>query len=130
MCARRPQGAPRQYLKNSNASVHTAERYHHESFLIRSSDEPGDKKRAPRMHASHTRMTDSRVVELTKTDKDRIDQMADADGRAENIVNVVTDSRGGLIGRLTSTSQTRVLDDDSSPADAMSSGPSGVRDDR
>lgn len=81
------------------------------------------------MHASDTRMADSRV-ELTKTDKDRIDQMADADGRAENIVNVVTDSRGGLIGRLTSTSQTRVLDDESSPADAMREGPSGVRDDR
>lgn len=73
-------------------------------------------------------MADSRVV-LTKTDKDRIDQMADADGRAENVVNVETDSRGGLIGRLTSTSQTRVLDDRSSPADAMSEGASGVGDD-
>ena len=67
-------------------------------------------------------------VELTKTDKDRIDQMADADGRAENVVNVVSDSRGGLIGRLTSSSQTRVLDDESSPADAMRRGPSGVAD--
>ena len=67
-------------------------------------------------------------VELTKTDKDRIDQMADADGRAENIVNVEADSRGGLIGRLTSTSQTRVLDDRSSPSDAMREGPSGVPD--
>jgi len=73
-------------------------------------------------------MADSRVV-LTKTDKDRIDQMADADGRAENVVNVEADSRGGLIGRLTSTSQTRVLDDRSSPADAMSEGASGVGDD-
>ena len=72
-------------------------------------------------------MADSRVV-LTKTDKDRIDQMADADGRAENVVNVETDSRGGLIGRLTSTSQTRVLDDRSSPADAKSEGASGVGD--
>ena len=79
------------------------------------------------MHAP-TRMADSRVA-LTKTDKDRIDQMADADGRAENVVNVETDSRGGLIGRLTSTSQTRVLDDRSSPADAMNEGPSGVGDD-
>lgn len=67
-------------------------------------------------------------VELTKTDKDRIDQMADADGRAENIVNVEKDSRGGLIGRLTSSSHTRVLDDESSPADAMRRGPSGVPD--
>jgi hypothetical protein len=67
-------------------------------------------------------------VELTKTDKDRIDQMADADGRAENIVNVQADSRGGLISTLTSSSQTRVLDRDSSPADAMKRGPSGVPD--
>jgi hypothetical protein len=67
-------------------------------------------------------------VELTKTDKDRIDQMADADGRAENVVNVVTDSSGGLIGSLTSSSQTRVLDDESSPADAMRRGASGVPD--
>jgi hypothetical protein len=59
-------------------------------------------------------MADPRV-ELTKTDKDRIDQMADADGRAENVVNVEKDSRGGLIGRLTSSSQ-----------DAMRRGPSGV----
>lgn len=81
------------------------------------------------MHVFYTRMADSRVV-LRKTDKDRIDQMADADGRAENVVNVETDSRGSLIGRLTSTSQTRVLDDRSSPADAMSEGASGVRDDR
>lgn len=72
-------------------------------------------------------MVDSRV-ELTKTDRDRIEQMADADGRAENIVNVETDSQGGLVGRLTSTSQTRVLDDESSPADAMRTGPSGVPD--
>lgn len=72
-------------------------------------------------------MNDSRIA-LTKTDKDRIDQMADADGRAENVVNVETDSRGGLVGRLTSTSQTRVLDDLSSPADAMKRGPSGVPD--
>ncbi len=70
-------------------------------------------------------MDDSRV-ELTKTDKDRIEQMADADGRAENVVNVEADSDGGLIGRLTTTSQTRVLDDRSSPADAMKRGPSGV----
>ena len=69
-----------------------------------------------------------RQIELTKTDKDRIEQMCDADGRAENVVNVETDSRGGLIGRLTSTSQTRVLDDESSPADAMKTGPSGVPD--
>ena len=54
--------------------------------------------------------------------------MADADGRAENVVNVEADSRGGLIGRLTSTSQTRVLDDRSSPAGAMKRGPSGVAD--
>ena len=67
-------------------------------------------------------------IALTKTDKDRIEQMADADGRAENIVNVETDSQGGLVGRLTSTSQTRVLDDRSSPADAMKRGPSGVPD--
>lgn len=80
------------------------------------------------MHASDTRMAGSRVA-LTKTDKDRIDQMADADGRAENVVNVETDSSGTLIGRLTSTSQTRVLDDRSSPADAMREGVSGVRDD-
>lgn len=72
-------------------------------------------------------MVDSRV-ELTKTDRDRIEQMADADGRAENIVNVETDSQGGLVGRLTSTSQTRVLDDESSPADAMRTGPSDVPD--
>ena len=72
-------------------------------------------------------MDDSRV-ELTKTDKDRIEQMADADGRAENVVNVEADSQGGLIGRLTTTSQTRVLDDRSSPADAMKRGPSGVLD--
>ena len=72
-------------------------------------------------------MTDPRV-ELTKTDRDRIEQMADADGRAENVVNVESDSHGGLIGTLTSTSQARVLDDRSSPADAMSEGPSGVRD--
>jgi len=72
-------------------------------------------------------MTGSRI-ELTKTDKDRIDQMADADGRAENIVNVEADSRGGLIGRLTSTSQTRLLDDTSSPADAMREGAAGVPD--
>lgn len=72
-------------------------------------------------------MDDSRV-ELTKTDKDRIEQMADADGRAENVVNVEADSQGGLIGRLTTTSQTRVLDDRSSPADAMKRGPSGMLD--
>jgi hypothetical protein len=65
-------------------------------------------------------------VELTKTDRDRIEQMADADGRAENVVNVEADSRGGLVGRLTTTSQTRVLDDLSSPGDAMRRGPSGV----
>ena len=67
-------------------------------------------------------------VELTKTDRDRIEQMADADGRAENVVNVEADSHGGLIGRLTTTSQTRVLDDRSSPGDAMRAGPSGVGD--
>ena len=67
-------------------------------------------------------------VELTKTDRDRIEQMADADGRAENVVNVEADSLGGLIGRLTTTSQTRVLDDRSSPGDAMRAGPSGVDD--
>jgi len=67
-------------------------------------------------------------VELTKTDRDRIEQMADADGRAENVVNVEADSQGGLIGRLTTTSQTRVLDDRSSPADGMRQGPSGVDD--
>jgi hypothetical protein len=72
-------------------------------------------------------MDDSRV-ELTKTDRDRIEQMADADGRAENVVNVEADSRGGLIGRLTTTSQTRVLDDESSPRDAMKRGPSGIPD--
>jgi hypothetical protein len=72
-------------------------------------------------------MGESRVT-LTKTDLDRIEQMADADGRAENVVNVEADSRGGLVGRLTSTSQTRVLDDASSPADAMKRGPSGVAD--
>ena len=69
-----------------------------------------------------------RQIELTKTDKDRIEQMCDADGRAENVVNVETDSRGGLIGRLTRTSQTRVLDDESTPADPMKTGPSGVPD--
>jgi hypothetical protein len=74
------------------------------------------------------RLMASPRVELTKTDRDRIEQMADADGRAENVVNVETDSRGGLIGRLTSSSQTRVLDDESSPADAMREGPSGVPD--
>jgi hypothetical protein len=67
-------------------------------------------------------------LELTKTDRDRIEQMADADGRAENVVNVETDSRGGLIGSLTSSSHTRVLDDESSPGDAMREGPSGVPD--
>ena len=67
-------------------------------------------------------------VALTKTDRDRIEQMADADGRAENVVNVEADSRGGLIGRLTTTSHARVLDERSSPADAMARGPSGVRD--
>lgn len=67
-------------------------------------------------------------VELTKTDKDRIEQIASVDGRAENVVNVVADSRGGLIGRLTTSSQTRVLDDRSSPADAMREGPAGVPD--
>ena len=72
-------------------------------------------------------MNDSRI-ELTKTDKDRIEQMADADGRAENVVNVETDSSGGLVGRLTTPSQTRVLDERSSPADAMKRGPSGVAD--
>lgn len=54
--------------------------------------------------------------------------MADADGRAENVVNVESDERGGLVGTLTSSSQTRVLDDRSSPADAMRTGPSGVPD--
>ncbi len=67
-------------------------------------------------------------VELTKTDRDRIEQMCDADGRAENVVNVEADSEGGLVGRLTTTSQTRVLDDRSSPDDAMKRGPSGVVD--
>ena len=67
-------------------------------------------------------------LELTKTDRDRIEQMCDADGRAENVVNVEADSSGGLIGTLRSTSQTRVLDDESSPADAMKRGPSGVPD--
>jgi hypothetical protein len=67
-------------------------------------------------------------LELTKTDMDRIEQMCDADGRAENVVNVEADSSGGFVGRLTSTSQTRVLDDESSPADAMKRGPSGVPD--
>jgi hypothetical protein len=67
-------------------------------------------------------------VELTKTDLDRIEQMADADGRAENVVNVEADSQGGLVGRLTTTSQTRVLDDRSSLAAAMRQGPSGVDD--
>ena len=54
--------------------------------------------------------------------------MCDADGRAENVVNVEADSSGGLIGTLRSTSQTRVLDDVSSPADAMKRGPAGVPD--
>ena len=54
--------------------------------------------------------------------------MCDADGRAENVVNVEADRNGGLIGTLTSTSQTRVLDDVSNPADAMKRGPSGVPD--
>lgn len=73
-------------------------------------------------------MSDSRV-ELTKTDRDRIEQMADADGRAENVVNVESDSRGGLVGTLTTSSQTRVLDDVTSPAEGMKSGPSGVSED-
>ena len=54
--------------------------------------------------------------------------MCDADGRAENVVNVEADSSGGLVGRLTSTSQTRVLDEESSPADGMKRGTSGVPD--
>lgn len=63
-------------------------------------------------------MTDEGVTR-TKTDRDRIEQMADADGRAENIVNIEADERGYLVGTVTSSSQTRVLPDEVSPADAM-----------
>ena len=72
-------------------------------------------------HAHFGDMTDESVTR-TKTDRDRIEQMADADGRAENIVNIEADSRGYLVGSVTSSSQTRVLPDDESPADAMREG--------
>ena len=61
-------------------------------------------------------------LQRTKTDSDRIEQMADADGRAENVVNIEADNRGNLVGSVTSVSQTRVLPDEVSPADAMRDG--------
>ena len=62
---------------------------------------------------------DGEALKRTKTDIDRIEQMADADGRAENIVNIEADQRGNLVGSVTSTSQSRVLPDEVSPAEAM-----------
>lgn len=61
-------------------------------------------------------------VTRTKTDTDRIEQMADAGGQVENVVNIDAGSRGFGIGSVTSSSQTRVLDEEDSPADAMRGG--------
>ena len=72
-------------------------------------------------HASKKLVNDSQVSR-TKTDEERIEQMADADGRAENVVNIEADSTGFVVGTVTSTSQTRVLDDRTTPADAMRDG--------
>lgn len=61
-------------------------------------------------------------MERTKSDEDRVEQLADADGRGRHVVNMDTGVRPWLAGSVVSAVQVQVLDDELSPAEALERG--------
>lgn len=65
-------------------------------------------------------------VQRTKTDEDRVEHLADADGRGEDVVNLDAGEQPWLAGTISSAVQVQVLRDHVSPREALDrGGPSG-----
>ena len=71
-------------------------------------------------------MSKSHTVNRTRTDEDRVEHLADADGHGTHVVNMDVDVRPWLAGTVVSAVQVQALDDDLSPADALERGGLGL----
>ena len=67
-------------------------------------------------------MSNSHTVNRSRTDEDRVEHLADADGRGTHVVNLDVGVRPWLAGTVVSAVQVQTLDDDLSPADALERG--------
>ena len=67
-------------------------------------------------------MAESPRVKRTKSDEDRVEHLAQADGHATHVVNMDVDTSPWLAGTVVSAVQVQVLGDELSPADALEHG--------
>ena len=70
-----------------------------------------------------------RDLRRTKTDADRVEHLAEADGAAAHVVNVDVGIRPWIGGTVTSAVQVQVLGDELSPAEALRHGGLDARED-